>query len=127
MHGRRIIVDSNADVVASTNKPLPCRCPQAFKKLVTDKAELDGVPASALALFAQQAKAAGNEAATAEDGPWLLTLDFPSYLPIQRHAKNRALRAEIYRRYSDPACLPACLSCGFLVSSRGEFSEAGHS
>lgn len=143
---------------------------KAFKKMITDKAEIDGLPASALALAAQQAasqqkkvhpsartpcqlytsasqrKAAGqrlrsffiNDQAehprgrgtevdmcsagdrpiqpcaeldmlclimqnaggdssadgdakepTAEEGPWLLTLDFPSYLPVQQHAKNR--------------------------------------
>lgn len=72
---------------------------KAFKKLVSAKEELDGVPPSALALFAQQAKAEGHESATAEDGPWLLTLDIPAFLPIARHAKNRALREELYRKY----------------------------
>jgi oligopeptidase A len=52
---------------------------KAFKKLVTDKARVEGLPATALALAAQQAKGAGHEGATAEDGPWLFTLDFPSY------------------------------------------------
>lgn len=26
---------------------------------------------------------------TAEEGPWLFTLDFPSYMPVQQHSKNR--------------------------------------
>lgn len=47
---------------------------KAFKKLVTDAGELEGVPPSAMSLFAQQAKAEGHEDATAEKGPWLLTL-----------------------------------------------------
>lgn len=72
---------------------------KAFTKLVTDAADLDGVPPSAMALFAQQAKGAGHEAATATEGPWLLTLDMPAFLPIARHAKNRPLREELYRQY----------------------------
>jgi oligopeptidase A len=88
---------------------------KAFKRMVTDKAEVDGLPQSALALAAQQAgaelkKGAGENGAaadgdsagkepTAEDGPWLFTLDIPSYMPIQSHAKNRALREELYRAY----------------------------
>jgi hypothetical protein len=63
--------------------------PQAFKKLVTDIKELEGLPPTALGLAAQQARAAGHEQATAEAGPWLLTLDFPSYYPVMTHAKNR--------------------------------------
>jgi hypothetical protein len=26
---------------------------------------------------------------TAEEGPWLFSLDFPSYMPVQQHCKNR--------------------------------------
>lgn len=57
---------------------------------MTDPADVDGLPASALALAAQQA--AGEEAhadATPEKGPWLFTLDFPSFQPVLTHAKNR--------------------------------------
>jgi oligopeptidase A len=46
------------------------------------------VPA-ALALAAQQAAKEGHEGATPEEGPWLFTLDFPSYMPVMTHAKNR--------------------------------------
>lgn len=62
---------------------------QAFKKLVTDVSELEGLPPTALGLAAQQARSAGHDKATAEAGPWLLTLDFPSYYPVMTHAKNR--------------------------------------
>ena len=47
---------------------------KSFKKLVTDGAQLEGVPPSAMSLFAQQAKSEGHDEATAEAGPWLLTL-----------------------------------------------------
>lgn len=72
---------------------------KAFKKLVTDKAVVEGLPPTALGLAAQQARQEGHEAATPEDGPWLLTLDFPCYYPVMTHAKDRALREEMYRAY----------------------------
>eukprot|EP00955_Chlamydomonas_euryale_P022895 241976-Chlamydomonas_euryale.AAC.1 len=72
---------------------------KAFKRLVTDAADVDGLPSSALGLAAQQAKAAGHESATPESGPWLFTLDFPSYYPVLTHCKNRALREEMYTAY----------------------------
>ncbi|CAN6983054.1 unnamed protein product [Brassica oleracea var. botrytis] len=70
-----------------------------FEKLITDKKEMDGLPPSALGLFAQAALSKGHENATAENGPWVITLDAPSYLPVMQHAKNRALREELYRAY----------------------------
>lgn len=72
---------------------------KAFKKLLTDPAEIDGLPPSALGLAAQTAAANGHESATAESGPWMFTLDMPSYVPVLQHAKNRALREEMYRAY----------------------------
>lgn len=56
-----------------------------------------GLPPTSLGLAAQQAAREGHEGATAEAGPWLVTLDFPSYMPVMTHAKNRALREELYR------------------------------
>ena len=48
-------------------------------------------PCAALALAALQASKEGHEGATPEAGPWLLTLDFPSYFPVMTHAKNRCV------------------------------------
>lgn len=72
---------------------------KAFSKLITDPKEVEGLPASALALAAQQAKAKGNEEATEEKGPWLFTLDMPSYIPVLTHCKNRDLRKELYMAF----------------------------
>lgn len=73
---------------------------KAFKKLVMSSDEVAGLPASALALAAQQAaKEPGHDKATPEEGPWLFTLDFPSYMPVVTHCKNRVLREELYRAY----------------------------
>lgn len=70
-----------------------------FKHLITTKADVDGLPASALALAAEQAMKNGHADATAENGPWILTLDYPSYLPTMQHLKNRDIRETIYRAF----------------------------
>ncbi len=67
-----------------------------WSKLITDEAELCGMPESALA--PAKAKAQAKE----QDG-WLLTLDIPSYLPVMTYCDNRALREEMYRAYSTRA------------------------
>ncbi|KAF2614988.1 hypothetical protein F2Q70_00010734 [Brassica cretica] len=59
---------------------------------------MDGLPPRALGLFPQAAVSKGHENAIAENGPWVITLDAPSYFLVQ-HAKNRALREELYRAY----------------------------
>ena len=41
----------------------------------------------------------GHENATAENGPWIITLDAPSFIVVLQHARNRSLREEIYRAY----------------------------
>lgn len=58
---------------------------------------MEGLPATSLGLAAQTAVREGHKDATAEVGPWLLTLDFPCYQPVLTHSKNRALREEMYR------------------------------
>ncbi|KAF5206013.1 Mitochondrial intermediate peptidase protein [Thalictrum thalictroides] len=70
-----------------------------FEKLIIDKKDIEGLPASALGLAAQTAVSKGHENATADNGPWVITLDMPSYLPVMQHARNRSLREEVYRAY----------------------------
>ncbi|XP_042498326.1 probable cytosolic oligopeptidase A isoform X2 [Macadamia integrifolia] len=72
---------------------------KGFQKLITDKKDIDGLPASALGLAAQTAVSKGHENATAENGPWVITLDAPSFLPVMQHARDRSLREEVYRAY----------------------------
>lgn len=64
----------------------------AWSKLITDKAELAGLPDSALDLLAQQANAEGQQG-------YRITLDFPSYMPVLTYGENRTLREEMYRAY----------------------------
>lgn len=70
-----------------------------FEKLITDKKDIEGLPASALGLAAQTAASKGHENASAENGPWIITLDAPSFVPVMQHVKNRTLREEVYRAY----------------------------
>lgn len=72
---------------------------KSFEKVITDKQDIEGLPPTALGLAAQTAASKGYEGATAENGPWVITLDMPSYLPISQHARNRSLREELYRAY----------------------------
>ncbi|MEY2856164.1 MAG: hypothetical protein RLZZ74_473 [Cyanobacteriota bacterium] len=72
---------------------------KAFKLKLTDKKDVEGLPPSALGLMAQTAKAEGNEEATPENGPWVVTLDFPSYVPYLKYATNRELREKLYKAF----------------------------
>lgn len=65
---------------------------RAWEKPVSAEAELAGLPDSALALAAEAAARAGKTG-------WLLTLDFPSYLPVMQYADNAGLRREMYAAY----------------------------
>jgi len=67
-----------------------------WTKLITDEADLAGMPESALAAAKAQAEAKEQEG-------YLLTLDIPSYLPVMTYCDNQALREEMYRAYSTRA------------------------
>ncbi|MBE9167629.1 M3 family metallopeptidase [Pleurocapsales cyanobacterium LEGE 06147] len=72
---------------------------KAFKLKLTEKEEVDGLPESALSLAAQTARAEGEESATPEKGPWIVTLDYPSYIPFMKYATNRELREKLYKAF----------------------------
>jgi oligopeptidase A len=72
---------------------------KAFALTLTQPAEIDGLPPSAIALMAQMARAAGAEQATPEAGPWRVTLDMPSYLPFMEHSRRRDLREQLYKAF----------------------------
>lgn len=71
----------------------------AFKLLITDKKQLDGMQQSALEVAAKRAVGAGHKNATTESGPWLLTLDYPTYLAVVTFAHDRELRKKLYTSY----------------------------
>ncbi len=68
----------------------------AWSKLISDKEALAGLPASALDLAQQTAEQRQQKG-------WLLTLEYPSYLPIMTYADNRELRREIYEAFATRA------------------------
>ncbi len=68
----------------------------AWSKLVTDEAELAGLPASAKALAKQMAEQRNEQG-------FLFTLDFPSYFPVVAYCENQAFRKEIYEAYTTRA------------------------
>ncbi|HCF29571.1 MAG TPA: peptidase M3 [Cyanobacteria bacterium UBA11049] len=72
---------------------------KAFSLTLTNKEEIDGLPPSLLSLAAASARAAGEENATAENGPWRITLDFPSFGPFMQHSKRRDLREKLYKAF----------------------------
>lgn len=68
------------NILAETNK---------YEKHITNENDLDGLPEGAKEAAAQLAKSKAKE-----EG-WLLTLDYPSYIPFMKYAANRELRKEL--------------------------------
>lgn len=67
-----------------------------WKKHVTDKELLSGLPESTIAMAEQFAKRDNV------DG-WVFTLDFPSYMPVMSYADNREFREEMYTAFATKA------------------------
>lgn len=67
------------NVLASTN---------AYFKHITNKEELAGIPEAILDQYAEEAKERELEG-------WVVTLQYPSYIPFMTYAENRELRKEI--------------------------------
>ena len=72
---------------------------KAFKLKLTTPSEIDGLPESLLSLAAQTARGEGEEQATPENGPWLITLDYPSYIPFLKYSTRRDLREKVYKAF----------------------------
>jgi oligopeptidase A len=68
----------------------------AWSKVLDDPAQLTGLPQSALDLARRTAQQHDTEG-------WMLTLEFPSYLPVMTYADNRQLRRELYEAYATRA------------------------
>lgn len=63
-----------------------------WERLISDEAELAGLPESARAMARQTAE-------QREKDGWLLTLEFPSYISVMTYADNRSLREDVYEAY----------------------------
>ncbi len=67
------------NVLASTN---------AYFKHITDKKDLAGIPEAIIDQYAEEAKERNLEG-------WVVTLQYPSYIPFMTYAENRELRKEL--------------------------------
>lgn len=65
----------------------------AFKLVIENKAELEGLPASSVSAAAATAKAEGME------GKWVFTISRPSLYPFLTYSPNRAYREKLYKGY----------------------------
>ena len=72
---------------------------KAFALTLTSPDEMEGLPTSLRHIAAQAAREAGADQATPEDGPWRITLDFPSFGPFMEHSRRRDLREQLYRAF----------------------------
>jgi len=69
---------------------------KAFELYVENDTNMNKLPNSALELYSSQAKEKYPNS-TPEKGPWKITLDIPSYLPIMLHYPESGLREKLYR------------------------------
>ncbi len=60
----------------------------AFEMLITDKKDLSGLPEGAIEAAKQLAESKNKKG-------WLITLDYPSYIPFMTYADNRELRKKL--------------------------------
>ncbi len=72
------------NVLAETNK---------YEMLLSDEKDIEGLPEGAKEAAAQLAESKGKEG-------WLITLDYPSYIPFMKYAQNRELRKELSLAFS---------------------------
>ncbi|WP_405210960.1 M3 family metallopeptidase [Dokdonia sp. Asnod2-E02] len=68
----------------------------SYELHLTNEEDLAGVPASAKEAFAA-------EAASRDKEGWVITLDYPSYIPFMKYADNRELRKELSLAFGSKA------------------------
>jgi oligopeptidase A len=73
---------------------------KAYSIVLTERADVEGLPPSLLRLASQSYNSSleeGKTPGTEEKGPWRFTLEFPSYGPFLQHSRRRDLREKMYR------------------------------
>ena len=84
----RLSLEFGEHVLAETNK---------YELVLEKEEDLEGLPESAVEMAAHMAKEKGYE------GKWLITLDYPSYVPFMTYADNRDLRKKLSFAFSSKA------------------------
>ncbi|GAX10024.1 oligopeptidase A [Fistulifera solaris] len=75
---------------------------KAFSLTLTDASQMEGVPDSAKAMWANahvNFVKQSSEELDVEKGPWRITLDMPSYIAVMSHMKDRTVREQVYKAY----------------------------
>lgn len=67
----------------------------AYEMIVEKEEDLSGLPDHVIEVASAKAKEKEQE------GKWIFTLDYPSFVPFLTYADNRALREKIHRAYGD--------------------------
>ncbi|MBO4811067.1 MAG: M3 family metallopeptidase [Prevotella sp.] len=93
---------------------------KAFSLHITDAAQLDGLPQTAIDAAAEEAKQRGEEG-------WTFTLDAPSYSPFMTYSTQRELRQRMYMAYNtkgihDNDCNNLAI-CQRLINLRREIAQ----
>ncbi|MFK7827130.1 MAG: M3 family metallopeptidase [Oligoflexales bacterium] len=73
-----------------------------FSLVLNAPKDVTGLPASYLSMASQSYNKKFPEAdnpSSPENGPWLVTLDYPSFVPFMENSKRRDLREKIYRSF----------------------------
>ncbi len=71
----------------------------SWSLLLTEAAEVEGLPESLRGQLAQAARQADHPEASAAEGPWLLGLDMPRYAPFLKYSRRRDLRERLYKAH----------------------------
>jgi oligopeptidase A len=72
---------------------------KAFSMLLENKDDISGLPNSLLESTSNAAKLDGCENASAQTGPWKITLDGPCFISFMKFCDRRELREKLYRAY----------------------------
>lgn len=75
---------------------------KAWREVISDPQVVAGIPQRVLAMMANGASDE-HPSASAEQGPWVVTLDAPVLLPILQHARDRQLRQRVHQAYATRA------------------------
>ncbi len=87
-----------------------------FTLSLSKNAEVDGLPFSLLQGAAQAyQRTHPTEQADPQHGPWLITLDAPSFVPFMENSTRRDLREQLYRAYITRASAEPFDNSGHII------------
>lgn len=109
----RIVFNTQAEQLSQLNNKFSNNVLDSLKSFsmtLKKEEEVKGIPHKTLAQYAEAYKEKAKGEADAKQGPWLITLDGPSYIAFMDYAEDRDLRKKLYEARSK-------------VASEGEFDN----